>query len=111
MLGRVLCHGTWIDRARKHGARLSGGVYCCIKLGLTRKQGTIVGSQLCAAMKVAAGAGGVSCQGVGGAYKATLQANTQPKGTNAASIQEAVSVITDAMTQCPQSTMVLAGYR
>jgi hypothetical protein len=71
-------------------------------------QGTIVGSQLCAAMKTA---GDVACQGVGGAYKATLAANTQPKGTDDASIQQAVSLIMQAMTQCPNSKMVLAGYR
>lgn len=54
--------------------------------------------------------GGVACQGVGGAYKATLLANTRPKGTDDASIQEAVKTINQAMTACPDSQMVLAGY-
>jgi cutinase len=55
--------------------------------------------------------GGVACQGIGGDYKATLQANTQPKGTDDKSIAEAMSVISNAMTSCPDSKMVLAGYR
>jgi len=71
--------------------------------------GTVVGGPLCAAMKTAAN-GGVACQGIGGAYKAQLAPNTQPKGTNDASINEAVKVIKQAMTACPDSKMVLAGY-
>jgi cutinase len=73
-------------------------------------KGTVVGGPLCAAMKTAAN-GGVACQGIGGAYKAQLAPNTQPKGTNDASINEAVKVIKQAMTACPDSKMVLAGYR
>ncbi len=71
-------------------------------------QGTIVGSGLCTAMKQA---GNVACQGVGGAYMATLQANLQPNGTDQASINQAIQTIQQAMTACPQSAMVLAGYR
>jgi cutinase len=52
----------------------------------------------------------VACQGVGGAYKATLAANTQPKGTDEQSIAEATSVITAAMQNCPQARVVMAGY-
>jgi cutinase len=54
--------------------------------------------------------GGVSCQGIGGAYKATLAANVQPEGTDAQSIAEATKVITSAMTTCPNAKMVLVGY-
>ncbi|KAF2666453.1 putative cutinase, partial [Microthyrium microscopicum] len=71
--------------------------------------GTIVGSGLCAAMKAQA-PGQVACQGVGGNYKALLAPNTLPLGTDQASIDQATSVITSAMTACPQSQMVLAGY-
>jgi cutinase len=55
--------------------------------------------------------GGVACQGVGGAYKATIIANTEAKGTDDASIAEGMKDIMDAITKCPQSTLVLAGYR
>jgi len=72
--------------------------------------GSIVGSGLCAAMKDA-NPQGVACQGVGGAYRATLTANTLPGGTNKASIDEAVTTIKQAMTACPDSVMTLAGYR
>jgi cutinase len=61
-------------------------------------------------MKQAA-SGGVACQGIGGDYKATLAANTQPKGTDDKSIAEAMNVISNAMTACPNSKVVLAGYR
>ncbi|KAF1987840.1 carbohydrate esterase family 5 protein, partial [Aulographum hederae CBS 113979] len=71
--------------------------------------GTIVGSGLCAAMKKNM-PGAVACQGVGGAYKATLAANFEDAGTNAASIKEAVKVMNQAMTKCPQSKMVFGGY-
>jgi cutinase len=76
---------------------------------INQTQGTIVGSKLCAAMK-SASPGGVSCQGIGGAYKATLAANVQPKGTDDQSIAQATKVITSAMTTCPNAKMVLVGY-
>lgn len=53
--------------------------------------GAVVGAPLCDAMQQM---GNVACQGVGGAYKATLQANFQPQGTDQASIDEATSVST-----------------
>jgi len=71
--------------------------------------GTVVGSQLCGAMKDATN-NGVACQGIGGNYKATLAANTQPLGTDQQSIDEAVRVITSAMTACPNAKVVMAGY-
>jgi len=55
--------------------------------------------------------GDVACQGIGGDYKATLAANFQDKGTDDKAIAEAMKVINQAMTACPQSTMILAGYR
>ncbi|KIW00815.1 uncharacterized protein PV09_07794 [Verruconis gallopava] len=69
--------------------------------------GSVVGAPLCAALKAG---GDVACQGVGGAYQATLASNLLPKGTDDASIQEAVNIINKAMTQCPNSKIVLAGY-
>jgi cutinase len=71
--------------------------------------GTIVGGPLCKAMKDMSN-DQVACQGIGGAYKATLAANTQPKGTDAQSIAEAKSVIETAMTNCPKARVVMAGY-
>lgn len=61
-------------------------------------------------MKDATG-GNVACQGIGGAYKATLAPNFQPKGTDQGSIDEAVSTLRLAMTTCPNAKIVAGGYR
>jgi cutinase len=53
----------------------------------------------------------VACQGIGGDYKALLAPNTLPKGTDQASIDEAVKTIQQAMTACPNAKVVMAGYR
>jgi cutinase len=52
----------------------------------------------------------VACQGIGGAYEATLEANLEPKGTDDQSVNEAKKVIMTAMSNCPTARVVMAGY-
>lgn len=58
------------------------------------------------------GAANVACQGVGAedGYAAALPPNFQPKNTDDQSIAAATKIMNMAMTKCPQSTIVMAGY-
>lgn len=69
----------------------------------------VVGAPLCAALKMSM-PNQVACQGIGGAYTAKLAPNLQPKGTDEASIAEGVKVISGAMTKCPNTKVIVAGY-
>ena len=75
-------------------------------------QGTVVGPQTCAALKANMGADQVACQGIGteDGYAAGLAPNFQPKNTDAQSIQAAVDMVNLAVTQCPDTTIVMGGY-
>nr|UBX54567.1 cutinase [Aspergillus sp.] len=72
--------------------------------------GAIAGMPTCTALKARLGAGNVACQGVGGAYTASLIPNFLPANTNQASIREATSMFEMAHTRCPDSQIVAGGY-
>ncbi|KAF2209302.1 carbohydrate esterase family 5 protein [Cercospora zeae-maydis SCOH1-5] len=72
--------------------------------------GTVVGPQTCAALKSLLGSDNVACQGVGGPYLGTLIANTFPRGTSDAAIQEATRLFTLANTKCPNTIVTSGGY-
>ncbi|KAM3415301.1 hypothetical protein BST61_g8830 [Cercospora zeina] len=72
--------------------------------------GAVVGPQTCAALKSLLGSDKVACQGVGGPYLGTLIANTFPRGTSDAAIQEAIRLFTLANTKCPNTIVTSRGY-
>lgn len=76
------------------------------------EQGEIPGPPTCSGLKQAMGAANVACQGVGAedGYAAALAPNFQPKNTDDQSIAAATKIMNMAMTKCPQSTIVMAGY-
>ncbi|CAK1354853.1 putative cutinase 1 [Cercospora beticola] len=76
----------------------------------TGNMGTVVGPQTCAALKSLLGSENVACQGVGGPYLGTLIANTFPRGTSDAAIQEAIRLFTLANTKCPDTIVTSGGY-
>ncbi|KAJ4417936.1 hypothetical protein N0V82_005893 [Gnomoniopsis sp. IMI 355080] len=73
--------------------------------------GSIAGAPTCAGLKQKM-PGQVACQGVGAedGYAAALPPNFQPKNTDDQSIAAATKIINMAMTQCPNTTMVIGGY-
>jgi len=71
--------------------------------------GSTVGPPTCDGLKKAYN-DDVACQGVGGAYKASVGSNALPGGTTAASYNEAISIFEDAAQKCPDTIIVAAGY-
>ncbi|KAL4877752.1 cutinase 3 [Aspergillus karnatakaensis] len=71
--------------------------------------GFIVGPQVCSNLKSELGRDNVACQGVGGAYTASLIPNFLPQNTNRASIQAAVDMF-DLADACPDTQIVAGGY-
>jgi len=72
--------------------------------------GMSMGPTVCRGLKAKLGAGSVACQGVGGAYRAGLETNAMPKGTNDAAINVAVGLFNKAAQKCPSAKIVAGGY-
>ncbi|KAJ5935603.1 hypothetical protein N7466_005150 [Penicillium verhagenii] len=71
--------------------------------------GTVVGPEVCDDLKTQLD-GELGCQGVGGAYGATLATNFLPADTSTADIEAAVSVFNECNTKCPNAKIVAGGY-
>ncbi|KAF1816536.1 cutinase [Eremomyces bilateralis CBS 781.70] len=69
--------------------------------------GYLVGPQTCTALKKG---GGVACQGVGGAYTASIMDNVSTLGTTQAAINEAKKTFSNAAKKCPDAKIVFGGY-
>lgn len=74
---------------------------------LTNRQGTVVGPDVANNLKDAF-PNRVAVQGVD--YAALLSTNFLPGGADPAGIREMQSILSDAMTQCPDSVIVTGGY-
>ncbi|KAK6725334.1 hypothetical protein SNK04_004139 [Fusarium graminearum] len=74
---------------------------------LTINQGTIVGPDVANNLKDAF-PGQVAVQGVD--YAALLSTNFVPGGADPVGIREMESILSDAMSQCPDSVIVTGGY-
>ena len=72
-------------------------------------QGSTVGPPTCDGLKKAY-SDDVACQGVGGAYTASVGSNALPGGTTPAAYNEAISIFEKAASQCPDTIIVAAGY-
>jgi cutinase len=70
-----------------------------------------MGPIVCNGLKKMYGDGNVLCQGVGGAYSASIMDNISAKGTSAAAIKEATKMFTTASTKCPNAILTFGGYR
>ncbi|PPJ50684.1 hypothetical protein CBER1_07704 [Cercospora berteroae] len=69
-----------------------------------------LGSATCNQLKTAYGSTRVACQGVGGAYSASLAANILPEGTTSGAWDEAIRLFNLARSKCPNSKVVAGGY-
>jgi cutinase len=72
-------------------------------------QGSTVGPPTCDGLKKAY-SNDVACQGVGGAYTASVGSNALPGGTTPAAYNEAIGIFEKAASQCPDTIIVAAGY-
>ncbi|KFZ02780.1 hypothetical protein V502_11496 [Pseudogymnoascus sp. VKM F-4520 (FW-2644)] len=72
--------------------------------------GSIVGPQVCTALKTLLGSAKVACQGVGSPYEATLADNFLSKNTSPAAIGAATTIFNLAHTKCPNTKVVAGGY-
>ncbi|KFY95848.1 hypothetical protein V498_03087 [Pseudogymnoascus sp. VKM F-4517 (FW-2822)] len=72
--------------------------------------GTIIGPQVCTALKTLLGSSKVACQGVGSPYEATLADNFLPKNTSPTAIGAANTMFNLAHTKCPNTKVVTGGY-
>lgn len=78
-------------------------------LKLITIQGSIVGPQTCAALKLLLPS--VACQGVGSPYSATMADNFLPQNTSPTAIGAATTLFNLANTKCPNTKIVAGGYR
>jgi len=72
--------------------------------------GSIIGPQVCRALKSAVGNGNVACQGVGGKYTASMMDNGQERFTSQVAIDEATKLFQQAVQKCPQAKITFGGY-
>ncbi|KAI9926226.1 hypothetical protein ASPWEDRAFT_115688 [Aspergillus wentii DTO 134E9] len=72
--------------------------------------GSVVGPEVCVALKGNLGADKVGCQGVGGAYTAGLVENALPQSTAPQAIWAATSYFKKAASKCPNMKIVAGGY-
>ncbi|KAL5346472.1 hypothetical protein ACLOAV_008743 [Pseudogymnoascus australis] len=72
--------------------------------------GTVIGPQVCTALKTLLGSSKVACQGVGSPYDATLADNFLPKNTSPTAIGAANTMFNLAHTKCPNTKVVTGGY-
>lgn len=75
-----------------------------------QNQGTVIGPQVCTALKTLLGSSKVACQGVGSPYDATLADNFLPKNTSPTAIGAANTMFNLAHTKCPNTKVVTGGY-
>jgi len=71
--------------------------------------GIIIGPETCSALKRKL-PGKVACQGVGGAYKASMMDNGKAQFTDPAAIQEALKIFNEAAQKCPKAKITFGGY-
>ena len=79
-------------------------------MDVNQKQGSIIGPQVCTALKTLLGSAKVACQGVGSPYAATLADNFLPKNTSPTAIGAANTLFNLAHTKCPNTKVVAGGY-
>jgi cutinase len=99
------------------GSTEIGNMVCLRRLasfpGISRltshPQGSTVGPPTCDGLKKAY-SDDVACQGVGGAYSASVGTNALPGGTTPGAWNEAISIFEKAASQCPDTIIVAAGY-
>jgi cutinase len=72
-------------------------------------QGTVIGPEVGRRLKVAFGSNNVAVQGVD--YAALLITNFSPGGADPAGIAKLKSLLNTAVPQCPNSKIVVGGYR
>jgi hypothetical protein len=73
-------------------------------------QGLIIGPEVCSALKSKLG-NKVGCQGIGGAYTASMTDNAKPAYTTQEAINEAIKMFKLAGSKCPNTKITFGGYR
>lgn len=75
---------------------------------MAQSQGTIAGPPTSNGLKAALGAGSVATEGID--YGALLSTNFLPGGADPAGITTMKNMINSAASECPDSTLLVAGY-
>jgi cutinase len=76
----------------------------------TGNMGTTAGPDVGGVLENKYGKANIWIQGVGGPYEADIPSNFESKGTNDASIAEAVRLFNMAHSKCPETPVVAGGY-